>query len=139
MFVRARVDFASEDPHALPFTAGDIIGVTNTDGQWWEGWILTDHGHSSLLAPRGRFPANYVEDVELDAKTPLRLILDIRSAVREFTRFCESEYSSENVRFWLAVQAFRALPVNRVPTEDKATILRAAQELYNVSITETYI
>jgi hypothetical protein len=39
----------------LNFTQGEVISITKSDGEWWEG---------TLRGKTGLFPANYVKNVE---------------------------------------------------------------------------
>ena len=51
----------------------------------------------------------------------LRELLADLTGRQEFEAFLEKEYSSENLRFWLAVEELKALPQSQV--EDKVNAI----------------
>lgn len=56
----ASYDFAGTEPGDLSFSAGDVITVSDTEGEWWKG---------QLNGATGIFPANYVTKKAPPAKS----------------------------------------------------------------------
>lgn len=48
---------------------GDVISITKSEGDWWEG---------KLRGKYGLFPANYVKKVENEVNTTILLVLNSR-------------------------------------------------------------
>lgn len=45
-----------------------------------------------------------------------RELLSDPTGVREFMKFCESEFSVENLKFYLSCQAIKRAPISDLPT-----------------------
>eukprot|EP00808_Paulinella_micropora_P010733 g1537.t1 len=98
-----------EDPHD---TSISLIENTEDNDLWWHAFLLAGYGSSFWREHiTGLVPSNYIQQVHLTNTIELRPFLEYPTCLKAFSDFLESEYSAENIHFWVAVQEFHRLAI----------------------------
>eukprot|EP00457_Paulinella_chromatophora_P003478 gb/GEZN01003486.1/.p1 GENE.gb/GEZN01003486.1/~~gb/GEZN01003486.1/.p1 ORF type:complete len:669 (-),score=114.98 gb/GEZN01003486.1/:21-2027(-) len=133
---RASYDLNSGDPADLSFVKGQFMRVVSKNEEdpndktvsltednedtdlWWHAYLLAGYGSSFWREHvLGLVPSNYIMQVHMTVQIDLRPFLEYPSCIKAFSEFLASEYSAENINFWLAVQDFHRLVIE---LEDKS-------------------